>query len=151
MNVLEVYYVYSMKTKAAHHFYYKSDLLYHFLKNYNEQREEKELTNQFSYVTTRLETGKVMELLKKISSNVQINEIQANYFQITNGMKSVYLHVLETHLKLKCPSIYDAEQLLFKPLRLYPTHLFVAHAKKQVYGWISTLKNEQVLNSGQTL
>lgn len=151
MNVLEVYYVYSMKTKAAHHFYYKSDVLYHFLMKYADQQEEQNLSNQFAYVTDRLEVGNVMEYVKKISSNVQINEIQTNYFQITNGMKSVYLHALDTHFTLKCPSIYDAEQLLFKPLRLFPTHLFVAHAKKQVYGWISTLKNEHVLNSIQPL
>lgn len=110
-----------------------------------------ELTNQFAYVTTRIEIQKIIEYVRKISSNIQINEIQRNYFQITNGMKSVYLHALGTHFKLKSPSIYDAEQLLFKPLRLFPTHLFVAHAKKQVYGWISTLKNEHGFNSRQPL
>lgn len=151
MDVLEVYNVYSMKRKVAHHFYYKSDLLFSFLKAYNKKSCKEVLMNQFSYVTNNIEVRKIINYIKHISDYVQTTEIHPNYFQISNGAKSVYMHVLETHFIIKCDSIYDAEELLFEPLRLFPSHLFVVHAEKHIYGWISTLRNAHSRKSKQTL
>lgn len=151
MNVLEVYYVYSMKVKVAHHFYYKSSVLFNFLKTYEKNSNQIELKDQFSYIIDEFDQPKLMYYIKSISNYIQITQIQPGYFQISDGTKSVYLHVLDTHFVLKCPSIHVAEELLFESLRLFPSHLFVVHAEKHVYGWISTLKNKESINNRQLL
>lgn len=151
MTVLETYHVYYMKEKVAQHFYYKSELLFQFLKTYHRKRTKKEVQNQFCYVTKEINVERCTSFLQDLARYVYVSEVKPNHFYLHDAGKSVDIHVENTHITITCDSIHDAEHLLFEPLRSFPIHVFVAHAHKNISGWISTLKQDRQLKSNQAL
>lgn len=151
MSRLEVYYIYSMKQQVARHYYYKSDLLFRFLATCACKIEQEDIMRQFTYVTHTIQARQIVRFIKSISHSVTIKQNNELDFKLSNGEQMVRLSVQKTYIKVTCSSIFDAEQLLFQPLRSFPNYLFVVHANKHVYGWISILKDDESSKSRQAL
>lgn len=151
MSRLEVYYIYSMKKQVARHYYYKSDLLFRFLATCEWRIEQEDIMKQFMYVTHTIQARRIIQFIQNMSHTVTMNRIGEHDFIFSNGVQTVRLSMHDMYIQLTCPSIYDAEQLVFQPLRSFPNDLFVVHSEKHVYGWISIVKSERSTKSRQAL
>ncbi|SHF53801.1 sporulation inhibitor of replication protein SirA [Ornithinibacillus halophilus] len=153
---MKEYSIFSIKEEFARRYFYKSDLLFRFIKTYYSEMDRKDLSLQFKYITNHFQSTSMITHIKKQlmkQNSAHIQQIDTNLYQINQGHDYITLHVSEKQIKFRCESIQNAEKLLFPSLRLYYPYLFVVDHNYQNYGWVSpvsskiTYTREQVLYS----
>lgn len=148
---MKAYYVFWIKSEVAQHYFYKGDILYRFLKLYQQDQNKYDLSIQFDYVTNNISRHDLFSYFKKINlPNVYIGE-KGNTIELYTKEQYITLHIHEKHLLFYCDTIYDAENLLFPILRNFHPLLFIMCIHTDDYGWISPVKNEQALKHNMEL
>jgi len=151
--LLNEYIGFWMKKEFAYQYFHKSDILYRFIRAYQQEKYRKDLAMQYNYITNSFPTDKLITYIKK-SSPKRVNILsQGNQLEIYKNMQSMSLHIHEKHLNFRCETLHDAEDLLFPSLRRFHPFLFIIESNSDNYGWISPIsmnreyKQEQVLYS----
>ncbi|MCP3026027.1 sporulation inhibitor of replication protein SirA [Halobacillus sp. A5] len=135
--------VYAVKREVSENYYYKVDLLKRFFEecqgsirtsNYMQQ-----LMQQLDYITTHFS---FYDWLKKIHEN-HIN-LKERLFDceincdILDGKNCCCL--------FQCDSLWQAERVLFQPLRMCDQSFFIIEESGEHYGWISPLIRQRLLS-----
>lgn len=136
-----------IKKEFAHHYFYKSDILYRFLKLYQNNKDREDLSTQYHYITNNFPERTLISHLHRI--NVQKEH---NQFEINKNGQYVNLHIEKKYLSFSCKNLIDAEELLFPTLRLFQPLLFImSKTDMEDYGWISPVQKSSEYYNGQVL
>src|SRR5699024_7679639 len=138
------YQVYVIKKEFAYHYYYKSYLLSRCLKNYLNIKNRAYLKTQFNYITRPFQTQTYFDLLN--FSNPQIKFIYESTIEIPTSTQSIYLESIPTYLTIYSKSLVDLERYVFPTLKSLRTELFVVGINIREYGWLTSLRNIQVIH-----
>lgn len=144
------YNVFWIKEEFAYHYFYKSDILYRFIKSYQNNKSRQDLSSQYNYITNVFPKN---TLVSHLHQDKQIQIAMKDYqLKIYNKERHIYLQIEEKYLTFYCHSLHDAEELLFPSLRLFHPLLFVVGTYVEDYGWITSIvknnyKLRQVLYS----
>jgi hypothetical protein len=150
---MKEYKIYWIKEEFARHYYYKSDILYRFLREFHSQKYRVDLVSQFDFITESFPKDSLtLQLLRKPQNKLQ-NEKNIDIVDIKDKHSLISLHIEEKQIKFRCETLQDAETLLFPSLRQFHPFLFIIDDDYENYGWISPVRtsigynNEQVLYS----
>ncbi|WP_430785767.1 sporulation inhibitor of replication protein SirA [Virgibacillus flavescens] len=150
---MNTYSVYSIKKEFARRYYYRSDILYRFLKQYHKNDRNQIITNQFNDITHSFSANEFNTKIKSLYNHKAIVNYGNNSIEIVQGKHCISLHIAEKQIEFRCDMIHDAEVLLFPILKLFHSSLFVLDNNLNNYGWISPVTkvkdylDEQVLYS----
>lgn len=148
---LNKYLVYWIKEEIAYYYFYKNDILHRFLTSYQEDKDRRDLSIQYDYITNKVPVNMFISHLYRSHHNVQAKNNKKE-FEIYKHQQYLTLHIHEKHLTFHCESLVDAEELLFPILRIFQPLLFVMNETNQTeYGWISPVTKNRKYNRGQTL
>lgn len=149
--MLNEYFIFCIKEKFAQHYFHKSDLLYQFLKMYNNDQNNVELFNQFHYITNEFPKMLLIAHLKNEREPNECIRINDQSIVLSTNSQSMTLHIFDKLIKFHCPSLYEAEHLLLARLRRFHPYLFVTCQHKDKYGWITPMTMNPQLNVKQLL
>ncbi|WP_161493861.1 sporulation inhibitor of replication protein SirA [Virgibacillus necropolis] len=150
---MNTYSIYSIKSEFAERYYYRSDILYRFFKQYHENSKNKVIEDQFKEITSFFSTKELNTKIKTLYNNKAIVKDGNNSIEIEQDKYYISLHISEKQIEFRCDMLQDAEMLLFPILQLFHPSLFVLDNNLNNYGWISPViklkdhLNEQVLYS----
>ncbi|WP_164668899.1 sporulation inhibitor of replication protein SirA [Virgibacillus doumboii] len=147
------YSIYWIKEEFAHYFFHKSDVLYRFIKDYENDKSREDLKKQFEYITMNFQKDSLIAHLNDNYSETTNLKAKEDCLQIYKDMKYISLHIHNKHLNFHSEMLQDAEDLLFPALRQFQPYLFIVGNNLHNYGWISPVspgkkdRKEQVLYS----
>lgn len=142
-----------IKEEFAYHYFHKSDILYRFIRDYQQDKNRNDLAMQYYYITNSFSKSSLISHIKRYRQHRTNIETVGDQLKIHKNMQAMSLHIHEKHLKFRCETLHDAEDLLFPALRLFHPFLFIIENNLENYGWISPItmnreyKKEQVLYS----
>lgn len=149
------YYVYCIKEEFADYYFYKCDLLYRFLKRFQETKERPDLVDQFNYITIEYPVHLLTYIHPNLKETPSIKIAQKDnqlHLFTDSGYLVVYLE--KNRLIVRCTSLQDAETILFPALKSFYPYLFIIGMNVDEYGWMSPhilkksfLKEKQILYS----
>ncbi|RDW19568.1 hypothetical protein CWR48_07550 [Oceanobacillus arenosus] len=131
------YSIYRIREEIANHYYHKSDILYRFLKEYEQNSGQLYLHGQFLYITNKFIQKNIEYYVDNFLPKNVSHKTEQTRIEIFNKRKSITLHINKNCLNFRCESLHDAEELLFPVLRKFDALLFVIGRKHENYGWIS--------------
>lgn len=134
---MQIYSAYWIKENVARRYFYKSDLLYRFLRSFHKQQDRDDYVKQFKYITNYFSSPQIISDLKRYHQNNVSIEIYNHRVEISNHLHDMTLHIDEKHIEFLCQTIHDAEELLFPVLRLHSPFLFITGINLDSFGWIS--------------
>lgn len=151
--MMQEYSIFWVIDEIAKHYFHKSHLLYLFYRDFQNDPDREDLKRQKDYITKRflkeILTSHIKNNYEKRSNlNIKDSEIE-----IYKDKQYIALHISEKHLKFRCKTLGDAEELLFPALRQFQLNLFIIGENTSNYGWISPIlatseyPDEQVLYS----
>ncbi len=152
-ETLKIYSAFLIERKFAEHYFYRADILFRFIKAYENNPTRDDLARQFAYITNRFPKTFFSHFKNNrlISCLKQINDYQ---LEIHRKNHHVALHLYRRKLRFLCKSIHDADALLFPSLRSHYPYMFIVGEEANDFGWIEPIreqspfiKNEQVLYS----
>jgi len=138
-----IYSVYWLKEEVARNYFHKSELLFRFFKEYENNQHRSYLKKQYHYITSEFPKEKIHFYVRKqfgMKSNLT-KEREDSRIDIFANNKFISLHIGEKRLKFHSESLQDAEEILFPLLRQMHPYLFVVGNTYENYGWISPMKN----------
>lgn len=140
---MECYYIFWIKEEFAYHYFYKNEILFRFLRMHQNNTNRTDLSTQYRHITYRFSKQKLIAHLKASSPHNISIETEQNEINIYHSEKqqSITLHIHDKHLEFYTESLHDAEELLFKALRLFQPLLFIMHKNTEQFGWISPVLN----------
>src|SRR5690625_152227 len=114
-----------MKKEFAYQYFHKSDILYRFIRAYQQEKYRKYLTMQYNYITKSFPADKSITYIKK-SSPKRVNILsQGNQLEIYKNMQSMSLHIHEKHLNYRCETLHDEVEHLYHSFRHFHQLLFI--------------------------
>ncbi|MFD1360461.1 sporulation inhibitor of replication protein SirA [Lentibacillus salinarum] len=148
------YTIYWVKEEFARFFYYRSDVLYRFLKSYEQHQSREIIARQFHYITLDIpEDMLISNIMQSHPSHANLIT-EGNSIKIYQEKRCISLHIEQKRINFRGNIIYDAEDLLFPALRSIHPYFFVVGAHPYDFGWIAPVtlernmdKHEQVLYS----
>ncbi|GGA62282.1 sporulation inhibitor of replication protein SirA [Ornithinibacillus halotolerans] len=146
---MKEYRVYWIKEEFARHYYYKSDILYRFIKEYDQKQFRTDLVTQFHFITKGFPKDSIIYQLTK-QPNITIKK-NNGHIEIENNYNFISLLIDEKQIKFRCETLQDAESLLFPTLRKFHPYLFITGNSYENFGWISPVKTNVGYNSEQVL
>ncbi|WP_042144657.1 sporulation inhibitor of replication protein SirA [Paucisalibacillus sp. EB02] len=150
---MKEYKIYWIKEEFAKHYYYKSDILYRFLREFHNKQYRVDLVSQFNFITESFPKDLLMFQLLRQPKNKLQSDHTFDKIELENKHSFISLHIEEKQIKFRCETLQDAETLLFPALRRFHPYLFIIDDYYENYGWISPVRtsvgynNEQVLYS----
>ncbi|GGF10318.1 hypothetical protein GCM10010954_06090 [Halobacillus andaensis] len=131
--------VYAVKRDVTEKYYYKVDLLKRFFEECHNFSSSPIYMNQLDYITTHFS---FYDWLKKIHGNhtdlkERLFDCEINY-DILDGKNCCCL--------FQCDSLWQAERVLFQPLRMCDQTFFIIEESGEHYGWISPLISQRLLS-----
>ncbi|WP_373896095.1 sporulation inhibitor of replication protein SirA [Virgibacillus natechei] len=148
------YSIFWIKESVAKHYFYKSGILYRFIKDYLNNQNREDLKLQYDYITNRFSENTLISHIKRSCRKNQIAiQAEGTQIQLHKNQHLISLHISEKHLKFRCETLEDAEEFLFPMLRQFQPILFITGNNIENYGWISPIPysghyySEQVLYS----
>ncbi|MEN2766351.1 sporulation inhibitor of replication protein SirA [Ornithinibacillus xuwenensis] len=148
---MKVYTVYWIKNEFAEHYYYKSDILYRFLREFHAKYNRNDLVTQFNFITESFPKEQLSSQLTRLQQNTFRNQAKRNPIELGNTINYITLHINEKHLKFRCETLEDAEALLFPILRRFHPYLFIMDEENENYGWISPVRTSIAYNNEEVL
>lgn len=143
------YSIFCIKSEIASHYFYKSDILYRFLKGYREKRSLSFIQLQYKYITEQITLDMLANYLQ-INKKQSVIEKREKYIRLFSNNKQLSVYGDERHLTLMCDSIEDAESYLFPAFRELPYYFFAINHRTNDYGWLTSFKMNEMI-SKQTL
>ncbi|WP_339215153.1 sporulation inhibitor of replication protein SirA [Ornithinibacillus sp. FSL M8-0202] len=148
---MKEYTVYWIKEEFAKHYYYKSDILYRFIKEYHLNQFRNDLHMQFHYITENFPKDALTSQLWRQPKNTLGKINSCEMLELGNKREFITLQIEEKHIKFRCETLQDAEALLFPTLRRFHPYLFIINSEYENYGWISPAKTITAYNNDQVL
>lgn len=145
------YSIFWIKEEVAQRYFYKSDILYRFLKSYQSNKGRQDLSKQYNYITHNFPEEALIEHIKKNNHSISIKTLSDKQkMTLYKNNQYILLYVYDSHLTFLSKSLHEAEYLLFPILRTFHPLLFIMSHTHINYGWISPVpnikyKNRQVL------
>lgn len=134
------YSIYWIKQEVAEDYFYKGDILYRFLKSYQNDKSRQDLSTQFRYITYDFCENELAEHIKVYNQHVSIKSHYSNQeVTLCKNDQYILLHVSDSHLTCMSRSLHEAEEMLFPILRMFHPLLFIISHTENNYGWISPL------------
>ena len=150
---MQEYSIFWIIDEITNHYFHKRDILYLFLKDYQNNPEREDLKIQHDYITKEFPKDILMSHIKKYYQKRLYLQMKGAQIEIYKNKQYITLHISEKHLKFRCETLQDAEELLFPVLRQFQLSLFIIGENTSNYGWISPIlatskhQGEQVLYS----
>jgi hypothetical protein len=150
---MQEYSIFWVIDEIAEHYFHKSHLLFLFYRDFQSEPGREDLKTQKEYITKRFPKEILISHIKNNYQNQAKLNIKKSTIEIYKGNQYIALHINEKHLKFRCKTLQDAEELLFPALRQFQLNLFIIGENTSNYGWISPLlttskyQDEQVLYS----
>ncbi|MEC5422599.1 sporulation inhibitor of replication protein SirA [Virgibacillus sp. C22-A2] len=147
------YSVFWIREEIANHYYRKSDILFRFLRDYQNSKNREDLESQYFYITNTFPSDKLISHIEDYYTHDIRIEIKGTSIKIYRNLRCISLHIERKHLKFRCKTLQDAEELLFPMLRCFQPLLFITGNNLSNFGWISPMiltsnyQSEQVLYS----
>ncbi|HAM80433.1 sporulation inhibitor of replication protein SirA [Ornithinibacillus bavariensis] len=148
---MKEYMVYLIKEEFAIHYYYKSDILYRFLQEYHDEQSRNDLRMQFNFITKGFPKESLTSQLIRQPKNTLYKEKRSEFVELGNRHYYIALHIYEKHIKFRCETLQDAEELLFATLRRIYPYIFIVDNHYENYGWISPVRTSSVYNNDEVL
>lgn len=149
--MLESFTIFSIRDEFAKRYFYKSDILFRFLKKAISS-EDKILSKQFNYITQSFSTSMILSQLTHIDDKqVTVNE-EDEEIMIQDDRATIQISINDKFLTFACDQTYQSEELLYHTLRDVSPYMFIMNDKKDNnYGWVSPLNQKLRYKSGQLL
>lgn len=132
------YSVFWIEEEFFSHYYYRSDILFRFIRDYQYDGSRIDLCSQFHFITRYLPYTSLVTHIKRYHSGSLEIHIEGNRIRLKNNFYSLVLSIHKKQLVVRCPSLENAECLLFEPLRSFHPSLFIIEKDLKNYGWIAT-------------
>lgn len=139
------YSIFSVKAKIAAHYFYKTGVVYRFLKEYRDGPNYKYLQSQYNYVIEPITLSAVASYLQRLDIDVKM-EKRDSYMKVYWEDKSMTIYEDGHHLEVTCTSIEDVEDFFFPILRKSPGYFFVISNRLKDFGWLSVKNNRMMSN-----
>lgn len=136
------YSIFCVKAEIANLYFYKTGILYRFLKEFRENRRCAYLQLQYQYITELLTLEIISSYINLSDLDVKI-EKREEYLKLYWQDKSLSIYEDDRHVKFTCQSLQDAEDFLFPILRKLPLYFFVTRNSMRDYGWLSFVRNKK--------
>ncbi|WP_047981180.1 sporulation inhibitor of replication protein SirA [Ornithinibacillus contaminans] len=150
---MKEYTVYWIKEEFAKHYYYKNDILFRFIREYQTKRVRKDLVMQFNFITEDVPVDLILPKLAMQQGKNGSGYFDENPIQLVGTHNDITLHIAKKHLKFRCETLQNAEAVLFPMLRQIHPYIFIIDYQSENFGWISPARiniaytTEQVLYS----
>lgn len=131
------YSIYWIKEEFAHFFYYRSDVLYRFIKSYDRHPKRSDLSRQFHYITMDMPEEILISHIVQYHPSRSSIKAENDSLKIYEDMRYISLHIEKKRINFRGDIIYDAEDLLFPALRSFHPYFFVVGHRSDNFGWIS--------------
>lgn len=146
------YSIYWIREEFAYRYYYKSGILYRFLKEYQQNLDRTEFKEQYNFITNTFPAASLITHIKNNQQNGLNLTINDKHLEIFSDQAHyISLHIHEKHINFRCEMLHDAENMLFSTLRSFHPFLFIVGNDLDNYGWISPVSKERVCTDGQVL
>ncbi len=139
------YSVFCVKAEVANHYFYKTGILYRFIKEFRENRNCTYLQLQYKYITEPLDLGMIASFIQSSDQEIAI-EKRDSHLKFFWRDKLLTVYEDERHIEFTCESLQDAEDFLFPILRNLPLYFFITRNTMKDYGWLSFMKNNNIKN-----
>ncbi|MFC4557223.1 sporulation inhibitor of replication protein SirA [Virgibacillus kekensis] len=137
------YSIYWIKEEFARHFFYRGDIVYRFIKDYQVNGHRGDLKSQFDYVTREFSCSDIITHIRKNNTCSKLSmEVEGDFLKIWSKRRYISLHIEKKRINFRSEIILDAEETLFPTLRSFHPHLFVMGEDSTNYGWISPVGQE---------
>lgn len=137
------YSIFSVKPEIASHYFYKSSIIYRFLREFKKNPNYNYLQLQYKYATSPLDIATIAAYMRPLDVEIEKRELVMKLYW---DDKSITIHEDDRHLEITCESIADIEEFFFPVLRNSPLHYFVISNQMNDYGWLA-VKNNRLMNN----
>lgn len=148
---MKEYTIFWVIDEIADHYFHKSDFLYRFFKEFENNHDRNDLKIQYDYITNDFPEKTLISHMKNYYKKSPLLQIKGPQVEIYTNKQYIALHIDEKHLRFRCETLQDAEELLFPVLRQFQLSLFIIGNNIQNYGWISPMINTSKDQSQQVL
>ena len=149
--LLDEYSIFWIKKEFAYHYSHKSDILFRFIRSYQENEKRQDLSGQYNYITNHFPRRKLIHHVTQFCDRRDKIKIHDHQLEISNNHRYLALHIYEKQLTFYCDSLDTAEDLLFPILRSFHPFLFIIGNNLENYGWISPITKRRQFNNRQVL
>lgn len=143
--------IYWIKEEVAYRYFYKSDILYRFIKQYERTNFRLDLSLQYNYITSKFSKDALKTHLENTKDADTVIRLNNNLIEIHHDDSTVQLNLNHRYITFDCQSLHEAETLLLTPLRTFYPFLFIVHAEGKDFGWISPVTKNIKHKNGQLL
>ncbi len=143
------YSIFIVNSEFANHYFYRSEILYRFLRKFDVYPRDSITYKQSRYVTSEIPVRELMDYLAFSHSGKSEFEKDGNRLRIKDHRSDV----AELLIDLRCihgfsTSFSAMENLLFQYLRRFDSRFFIIECDSDNYGWISPIgKRHKDLNT----
>ncbi|WP_181348574.1 sporulation inhibitor of replication protein SirA [Thalassobacillus sp. CUG 92003] len=134
---MALFYIFAVKPFVLDRYYYKTDLVHRFFKAYLENPASSIYRKQFDYITDDLPIG-WLDMLEDAWRCLSYDPVEEVY-RLENKQRQNHaiIEPQSGYWVVQCPSYWDAEKMVFEPLRYRAGNLFVIEEGGSHFGWIS--------------
>ncbi|MCT2536397.1 sporulation inhibitor of replication protein SirA [Aquibacillus koreensis] len=142
---MQKYTIFWVEEEFCYHYYYKSEILYRFFKEYMEQTSRRDLFSQFIYITRVLPYSKLLNHVQMCHKNELKLHMSGKKINIQKDGQYMELHLHKRYMTIYCQSVQVADALLFQPLKVFHPSFFIIENGSFNAGWITPMKKEVLL------
>src|SRR5699024_1447613 len=140
-----------IKEVFAYRYFYRSDILYRFIRSYGQNNHRKDLKKQFTYITKEFPEQDLIASLKKYQTQQSNLTTEKNTIHLYEHGYYIPLQIHQKHLKFSCKTLQEAEEVLFPKLRSFHPSLFIMKSNLREYGWITPMLKRNKVKDGHVL
>ncbi|QTM99503.1 sporulation inhibitor of replication protein SirA [Sediminibacillus dalangtanensis] len=142
------YSIFLVNSEFANHYYYRSEILYRFLRKFDVYPVDSINYKQSRYVTSEIPVRELMDYLALCHSGENAFEKKGNVLRIEGQSDVAELLIAGTCIYGSSSSFSGAEKLLFQYFRRFNSRFFIIEYDSDNYGWISPIgKRHKDLNT----
>ncbi|SDJ70468.1 sporulation inhibitor of replication protein SirA [Sediminibacillus albus] len=147
------YSIYWIEEEFHRHYFYRSDVLFRFLKQCHLQPENEILMKQFAYVVHQVPVDRLLKHMKQCLAPGRFQFEESRHISIQTKGNKLNLFLGDRYLSGSSKSMEAAEEILFQTLRKFDRNFFIIETESEKYGWVSPVHksyhrlNKQLLYS----
>src|SRR5699024_899022 len=132
-EILHEYVIHWIRREFAHHYFYKSDILYRFIKEYENNLNRDDLKKQYEYVTNDFSKSSHVRCYRHVIKHKRSCTLNGNLLFLMDSHRSIDLHVFEKQIYLQCEILMGSQELLFPALRTLQSYFFITGVRLYNY------------------
>ncbi|MFD2925659.1 sporulation inhibitor of replication protein SirA [Halobacillus naozhouensis] len=137
--------IYAIKQEVCEHYYYKVEIIKRFFEECLRAPHSGLLQKQLDYITEDFSYKQWFADRYKGLRNIPFS-INANGELFKRGQNYDIIIKKNGSCLLQCDSLWQAERVLFQPLRMCDQSFFIVEESGEHYGWISPLSSQRLLS-----